>query len=80
MAEVADYLYQQQGDARFVVGFLNRIEEWLDTILAQFPESGTPVPELSDNARRVVYKRYSFIYRYDGESVEILTVYRENLP
>ncbi|MGR8932457.1 MAG: type II toxin-antitoxin system RelE/ParE family toxin [Gammaproteobacteria bacterium] len=80
LAEVADYLYRQNLSNRFVLDYLQRFEDWLNTLLLQFPESGTPMPELGDDIRRVVYQKYSFIYRLKGKTIEILTVYRENLP
>lgn len=80
LAEVADYLYQQNLSQRFVLDYLQRFEDWLNTLLLQFPESGTPMPEFGDNIRRVVYQQYSFIYRLNGKTIEILTVYRENQP
>lgn len=39
-----------------------------------------PMPEFGEGIRRVVYKRYSFIYRVQDDVIEILTIYRENLP
>ncbi|WP_225587422.1 type II toxin-antitoxin system RelE/ParE family toxin [Methylomonas fluvii] len=48
--------------------------------MAQFPESGTPMPEFGENIRGVVYQQYSFVYRLNGDAIEILTVYRENQP
>ncbi len=80
LAEIADYLYQQQLSSEFVIGYLNQFESWLNMVLLQFPDSGTPMPELGEGIRRVVYKRYSFIYRINGKEIEILTVYRENMP
>ena len=80
LAEVADYLYQQNLSQRFVLDYLQRFEDWLNTLLLQFPESGTPMPEFGDNIRRVVYQQYSFVYRLKGNTIEILTVYRENQP
>jgi plasmid stabilization system protein ParE len=56
------------------------MEDWLDLLLNQFPESGRPMPEFGENIRWVVYQRYSFVYRIKNEKIEILTVYRENLP
>ena len=79
-AEIADYLYQQHLSTEFVLQYLNRFETWLNTVLGQFPESGTPMPELGPDIRRVVYRRYSFIYRVKADVIEVLTVYRENLP
>jgi plasmid stabilization system protein ParE len=59
---------------------MQRFEDWLNTLLVQFPESGTSMPEFGEGIRRVVYQKYSFVYRLKGETIEILTVYRENLP
>ena len=38
------------------------------------------MPEFGDNVRRVVYQKYSFVYRIKADAVEILTLYRENQP
>ncbi|MGZ0080632.1 type II toxin-antitoxin system RelE/ParE family toxin [Methylomonas sp. YC3] len=80
LAEIADYLYRQNLSQRFVLDYLQRFENWLNTLPVQFPESGTPMPEFGDNIRRVVYQQYSFVYRLNGDAIEILTVYRENQP
>jgi plasmid stabilization system protein ParE len=80
LAEIADYLYRQNLSQRFVLDYLQRFEDWLNTLLVQFPESGSPMPEFGDNIRRVVYQQYSFVYRLNGDAIEILTVYRENQP
>ncbi len=80
MEEIADYLYQQKLSNEFVLNYLSRFEIWLDTLLGQFPESGTPMPEYGEGIRRVVYHKYSFVYRVRDDVVEILTVYRENRP
>lgn len=80
LAEVADYLYQQNLSQRFVLDYMQRFEDWLNTLLVQFPESGTLMPEFGEGIRRVVYQKYSFVYRLKGETIEILTVYWENLP
>jgi plasmid stabilization system protein ParE len=80
LAEVADYLYRQNLSNRFVLDYMQRFEDWLNTLLLQFPESGTPMPEFGDDIRRVVYQNYSFVYRLKGKTIEILTVYHENQP
>ncbi len=41
MEEIADYLYQQKLSNEFVLNYLSRFEIWLDTLLGQFPESGS---------------------------------------
>ncbi len=80
LEDIAEYLYQQNLSNEFVVNYLNQFENWLDTVLRQFPESGTPMPEFSEGMRRVTYNKYCFIYRIKGNVIEIITVYRENLP
>ena len=80
LEDIADYLYQQNLSTSFVIDYLNRFETWLNTVLRQFPESGTSMPEFGEGIRRIVYNQYSFIYRIKDGAIEILTVYRENLP
>lgn len=82
LEEIADYLYQQKLSKPFVVDYINQFESWLITVLGQFPESGRLIPELGENIRRIAYREYSFIYRFHKHKaqIEILTIYRENLP
>ena len=80
LEEIGDYLYEQRLSAEFVVEYLQRFEDWLEALLCEFPESGTPMPELGEGIRRVVYRKYCFLYRVQGNVIEIITVYRENLP
>ena len=80
LEEIADFLYQQQLSSQFVLGYLNDIELWLEKVLPQFPESGTPMPEYGEGVRRICYQKYSFLYRLRNDAIEILTIYRENLP
>ena len=80
MEEIADYLYQQNLSRKFVLSYLRRFETYLESTLGQFPESGTLMPEYGNDIRRVIYQKYSFLYRQKGNVIEILTVYRENLP
>ncbi len=80
MEEIADYLYTQSLSKEFVRNYLKQFESWLITLLGQFPESGILQPEYGEGIRKVVYKKYSFLYRINNGHIEILTVYRENLP
>lgn len=38
------------------------------------------MPDYGEGVRRIVYKRYSFVYRVKGDEIQILTIYRENRP
>lgn len=80
LSEISDYLSQRQVSNAFVLDYLNRFEHYLKSVLGQFPESGTPMPQFGKDVRRVVYQEYSFLYRIKKNVIEILTLYRENLP
>jgi plasmid stabilization system protein ParE len=80
LEEIADYLYRLQLSKQFVQTYLKQFESWLNTLLGQFPESGISQPEYGEGIRKVVYKKYSFLYRINNDHIEVLTVFRENLP
>ena len=55
---------------RWVNGALNKTK-----VLENFPSMGRVVPEINDpTTRELIYGDYRIIYRYDQQSVEILTV------
>jgi len=60
LKEISDYLYEQQLSKAFVLDYVNRFEAWLEMVLGQFPDSGSPMPEYGDGIRRIVYREYSF--------------------
>jgi len=78
--EIAQYLFEATQSNEQVIRYLKRFEAFLDKVLLTFPESGTPMPQYGEDVRRIVYERYSFLYRIKGQHIEILTVYRENQP
>lgn len=80
LESIANYLLHQHLSASFVIEYLNGIEHWLETVLFLFLQSGTPAPKYGSGVRKIVYKKYNFIYRVQGQEIQILTIYRENLP
>jgi len=52
----------------------------VECIAWEFPESGVLLPEYGDEIRKVVYKKYSFVHRIKSDRIEVLTIFRENLP
>jgi len=80
LKQIAADLHQQQLSNAFVSSYLRQFEDWLDKVLLQFPESGTPLPEHGEGIRRIVYQKYSFIYRIQNSTIEILAIHRENKP
>jgi len=49
-------------------------------VLGEFPELGHLLPDFGEETRRVSYREFSFVYRFNEGVIEILTIYRENLP
>jgi len=80
LTEIAAYLYDQQLSKRFVRNYMDHFESWLEVVLGQFPDSGTPMTSYGKGVRRIAYREFSFIYRVNGGNIEILTIYKENLP
>ena len=80
LENITDYLFQQTKSSVFVVNYINELELFLQEVLCLFPESGTPMSVYGKGIRRIAYKEYSFLYRVNSRHIEILTVYRENLP
>ena len=80
LLEILDYLYQQNLSNDFAINYINQFEKFLSTVLIQFPEAGTRMPQYGKGVRRIVYQRYSFLYQVKSNRIEILTIYRENNP
>ncbi|NRQ43982.1 type II toxin-antitoxin system RelE/ParE family toxin [Rheinheimera sp. YQF-2] len=80
LEQIATHLSEQSLPNTFIVEYLNQFELWLNKVLIEFPDSGIPMPEYGTDIRKICYKKYSFVYRVTAIQVEILTVYRENLP
>jgi plasmid stabilization system protein ParE len=80
LLETLDYLYQQNLSNDFAINYISQFEKFLSTVLTQFPEAGTRMPQFGQGVRRIVYQRYSFLYQVKSNRIEILTIYRENKP
>ena len=80
LEQIAAYLSDQGLPNSFVIDYLNQFERWLNKVLLEFPDSGVPLPEHGPEIRKICYKKYSFVYRTTATQIEILTVYKENLP
>lgn len=80
LEEIAEHLYAKHLSSEFVIAYIQQFEDWLEKVLGTFPDSGTSMPDCGEGVRRVVYRKYCFLYRVQENTIEILTVYRENLP
>lgn len=77
---LAEYVYQQSGSKNTTVVYIKKLRQYIIETLKHFPQAGRPSEDLAPNTRKLVYQSFSIIYRISDERIEILTIYRENLP
>jgi len=81
--DIADYLSSNQLPKDFVQKYISDFRDYLKSTLKNFPEAGRDVSdEFGEGIRKLVYQKYSILYRIDEKEskIEVLTIYRENLP
>ncbi|MEA1982187.1 MAG: type II toxin-antitoxin system RelE/ParE family toxin [Campylobacterota bacterium] len=76
---LAEYIYQQSGSKKTTASYVKKLRKYITQTLESFPQAGRPSEELAPNTRKLVYQGFSIIYRVSDESIEVLTIYRENL-
>ena len=77
---LADYIYEQSNSKKTTVTYIKNLRLYIVETLTHFPTAGRPSEDLAPNTRKLVYQGFSIIYRVSDERIEILTIYRENLP
>lgn len=78
--EIADFIYKETKSKKFTSKYIRSIRIYIKNTLIDFPKLGRPAEEFGDNIRKLVYQKYSILYRIQEDNIEILTLYRENLP
>lgn len=77
---LAAFIYEQSRSRKITAEYIKKIRTYIIETLTQFPQSGRPSDDLAPNTRKLVYQGFSIIYRMRNERIEILTIYKENLP
>ena len=77
---MAEYIYEQSASKTTTARYLKKFRKYIIETLKLFPKAGRPSDELAPHTRKLVYQGYSIIYRLSEEQVEILIIYRENMP
>lgn len=80
LVEQAKYIFEQTKNEHVADRYLDKMKNYIIQTLSHFPKSGRPTEELSPNTRKLVYQGYSIIYRISDAQIEILVIFRENLP
>jgi len=77
---VAEYIYEQSNSKKITLSYIKKLRQYIIETLTHFPQAGRPSEDLAPNTRKLVYQGFSIVYRVTNDRVEILTIYRENLP
>ncbi len=80
LVEQAKYIYEQTKNGEVADRYLDKMKNYIIQTLSNFPKSGRPTEELTPNTRKLVYQGFSIIYTISDERIEILVIFRENLP
>jgi len=80
LLEQAQYIYRQSLDTQKADAYLERMKSFIKETLRSFPKAGRPAEEFGSGVRKLVYQRYSILYRLDDRQITILAIYRENQP
>lgn len=78
--EIAEYIDSQTLSKKTTAGYIRKLRDYITETLSRFPQAGRPAEELAPGVRKLVYQGFSIIYRLGDERIDILTLYRENLP
>jgi plasmid stabilization system protein ParE len=80
LVEQAKYIFEQTKNEEVADRYLDKMKSYITKTLWNFPKAGRPTEELSPNTRKLVYQGYSIIYNISKTQIEILVIFRENLP
>jgi len=78
--DVATYIYAQSKSKSITARHIRKLREYINLTLCDFPKIGRPAEEFGKNIRKLVFQRYSILYIIQTTHIDIVTVYRENLP
>ena len=80
LIEQAHYIFEKTKDPNTADAFLDNMKLYLEEVLTTFPKIGRATPEFGEGVRKVIYQSYSILYRINQDTIEVLTIYRENIP
>jgi len=80
LVKQALYIFEKTYNPDKADMFLDTMKAYIVASLRDFPKLGRPAEEFGENIRKLIYQRYSILYRIADRQIQILTIYRENLP
>lgn len=74
------YIYQQSLDIDKADKYLLTMKTHIIQSLSYFPKLGRSAEEYGQNIRKLVHQKYSILYIIKQDEINIISIYRENLP
>ncbi|SFV90248.1 hypothetical protein MNB_SV-4-1086 [hydrothermal vent metagenome] len=78
--EVAAYIYAQSKSKAVTAKYIRKLREYIKLTLSDFPKIGRPAEEFGKNIRKLVFQRYSILYIIEPTHIDIIAIYKDNLP
>jgi len=78
--DVATYIYAQSKSKVITAQHIRKLRGYINFALSDFPKIGRPAEEFGTNIRKLVFQRYSILYIIQPTHIDIITIYKENLP
>ncbi len=83
LESIGDYIFENTKSKYFTRSFLSKLKSQVKSLLSNHPYCGRDVSdEFGDGVRKIVCEGFTFLYQVNEklERIEILTIFRENLP
>jgi len=78
--EIAAYIYTQSKSKAITAQHIRKLQNYIHFALSNFPKIGRPAEEFGEGIRKLVFQRYSILYIIHSTHIDIVAIYRENLP
>ncbi len=78
--EIAEYIYEETCSKSITAKNIRKLKAFTKASLIDFPKLGRPAEEFGINIRKLVYHRYCILYIIQEKHIDIIAIYRENLP
>lgn len=74
------YIFEKRQSVDISDRYLDDMQEYITMMLSKFSKAGRPAEEFGAGVRKLVYQRYSILYKITDKQIVVLTIFRENLP
>jgi len=78
--DIATYIYKQSKSKTITSQHIRTLQKYIRISLSDFPKIGRPAEEFGKHIRKLVFQRYSILYIIEENHINIIAIYKQNLP